>query len=276
MLQGQFRPSTGRGNGGFALIIVLWTLVFTAFITAQLVGSGRIESRIAGNVVANAVTEAAADGAVYHAIFNLLGPSLEERWPLDGSVRELAIGDCRVMVRLYDEAARVNPNLASPALLEALLRVSGSDEAEARGLTDAIGEWVQGSITTQQAEQAIEKYRAAGLDYGPPAEPLETLDELKLVLGMTPDVFAAIRPHLSLFAPAEPVLARADPVVRMAVASLGRSEPSGRPARQSGIPIARITVLAEGPGNSRASRTAIVRVAPRARSFAVLSWSDAD
>src|SRR5437660_3841344 len=94
-----------RRSGGFALIVVLWTLVLIAFVVAHLTASGRTEIRIAGNLVANAIAEAAADGAISEAIFNLLDPKPEQRWPIDGTARELTIGNNRVMVRLEDEAA---------------------------------------------------------------------------------------------------------------------------------------------------------------------------
>jgi hypothetical protein len=44
---------------------------------------------------------------------------------------------------------------------------------------------------------------AAGLDHGPPAEPLESLSELGRVR-MTPDILAAIWPHLTLHGPPWP------------------------------------------------------------------------
>src|SRR5271165_7502665 len=89
-----------RQDVGFALIIVLWTLVLIAFIVAHLTATGRTEIRIAGNLVANAVAQAAADGAVFAAIFNLSDPQPEQRWPVDGNARELVIGHSRVLVRL--------------------------------------------------------------------------------------------------------------------------------------------------------------------------------
>ena len=78
--------ASGR-NGGFALIVVLWTLVLIAFIVAHLTATGRTEIRIAGNLVANSAAQAAADGAVFEAIFNQSDPQPEQRWPVDGSVR---------------------------------------------------------------------------------------------------------------------------------------------------------------------------------------------
>src|SRR6266550_9022295 len=100
----RFPPGSAewRRNGGFALIIVLWTLVMIAFIVAHLTASGRTEIRIAGNLVSNSVAEAAADGAIYEAIFNLSDPRPEARWPIDGSARKLAIGRSEVILRVED------------------------------------------------------------------------------------------------------------------------------------------------------------------------------
>jgi general secretion pathway protein K len=265
-----------RGSGGFALIIVLWTLVLIAFITAHLVATGRTEIHIAGNLADNAGAGAAADGAISQTIFDLLAPDRRQRRRLDGAAHTLEIGDCRVTVRVYDEAGRINPNLASPALLEALLRVTGTAPENARRLAVAIDEWVgaSGAARTQAALTA--EYRAAGRDYAPLAEPLETIGELRRVLGMTPTLFAAIAPHLSLFAPAVPILQDADPIVRAAVAAITKSDPgqlAATPAQPDDF-TARIQAIAQGPGNARAARLAIVRILPASGRYTTLAWGD--
>jgi general secretion pathway protein K len=271
------RPAiAGRRNDGFALIMVLWVLVLIAFITAHLVGSGRTEIQIAGNLAANAVAEAAADGAVHQAIFALLDPAPEGRWALDGAERAFTIGDCQVMVTVHDEAARINPNLAAPALLEALLRVTGIDAESARRLVDAINDWVGSPLRPRAPGEVIAQYRAAGLDYAPPSEPAETLDELGRVLGMTPEVLAAIRPHLSLFAPVVPSLEYADPVVAAAMAQATVQVGAGRPrtvGQRRDVVTARIAVVAQGPGNARAARTVVARIMPASWDYAILSWA---
>jgi general secretion pathway protein K len=217
-------PAISFKNGGFALIIVLWTLVLIAFIVAHLTGAGRTEVRIAGNIVANAVAQAAADGAIFEAIFNQSDPQPNERWPVDGNGREIVIGNSRVTVRLADEAWRINPNSAPPSLLEALLHAIGSDPESARRLTTAITEWV-GSVSVARPQNAVlADYRAAGLEYGPPGAPLETLDELSRVLGMTPTILAAIRPHLTLFGPPQPSVTTPDPVVATALVEAANAE----------------------------------------------------
>ena len=274
-----------RRSGGFALLIVLWTLVLIAFIVARMTASGRTEIRIAENLRADAAAEAADDGAIYSAIFNQLDPNPDERWPLNGRPRELTIGSSRVMVQLEDEAGRINPSTASPALLEALLRATGSDAESARRLAAAIGEWVgsaaaigelAGSAAGARPRNAVlADYRAAGLDYGPPGEPLETLDELGRVLGMTPAVLAAIRPHLTLFGPAQPSAQSTDPVVAAALAATGQVPQALVPGNQPppDLLLVRITATAFGPSNARVSKSAIVRVgAMLPDGYAVLAW----
>ena len=254
---------------------MLWTLVLIAFIVAHLTASGRTEISIARNLVANAVAEAAADGAISVAIFNQMDPNPDQRWPLNGETHQLAIGNTRVMVQLEDEAARINPSAAPPPLLEALLRTTGSDPESARRLALAIGQWV-GSTAAAQAQSAQAEYRAAGLDYGPPGEPLETLDELGRVLGMTPAVLAAIRPHLTLFGPPQPNLAGADPIVAAALAAIPQAPQapvSGSQPPQDQLMV-RITATAFGPNNARVTKSAIVRVgAMLPGGYAVLAWS---
>jgi len=249
--------------------------VLIAFIVAHLAASGRTEVRIAGNLVADAIAQAADDGAIYASIFNQLDPNPDQRWPLNGQPHELTIGNSRVMVKLEDEAGRVNPSLASPALLEALLRTTGSDPESARRVAAAIGEWVGSAQTARPKNELLANYRAAGLDYGPPGEPLETLDELGRVLGMTPAVLAAIRPHLTLFGPEEPNRASADPVVATALAEIaqGASVPISPNQAPPDLFIVRITAAAFGPGNARVTRSAIVRVgAMLPGGYAVLTW----
>jgi general secretion pathway protein K len=278
MVRSPSSPAARHRADGFALIVVLWTLVLIAFIVAHLTATGRTEVQIASNLVANSVAEAAADGAIFEAIFNLSDPRPEQRWPVDGTVHQIAIGNSRVVVRLEDEASWINPSTAPPELIEALLRVIGSDPDTAHRLAAALGQWVGSGSVVRPQDTVLAEYRAAGLDYGPPGAPLETLDELGRVLGMTPALLAALRPHLTLFGPPQPNPATSDPVVAAALALLApKVAPVPSPANQA-IPdllTVRITALASGPGNASIIRTAVVRIgAGLPQGYTVLAWSN--
>ena len=253
---------------------MLWTLVLIAFIVAHLTSNGRTELRIAGNLVANAVAQAAADGAIFEAIFNLSDPLPDQRWPVDGKTRELMVGDSRVALRLEDESWWINPNSASPTLLEALLRATGSDPESARRLAIAVGEWVGSAPVPRPQNVTLAEYRAAGLDYGPPGGPLESLDELGRVLGITPAILEEIRPHLTLFGPPQPTASSTDPFVATALAEVSQiaaAFSANQPPPD--VLTARITATAFGRGNARVAQFAIVRLgAMLPRGYEVLVW----
>jgi general secretion pathway protein K len=264
-----------NGEHGFALLIVLWALVLIGFLVAHITATGRTELQIASNLKANAVLQAAADGAIYQTIFNLSDPQLERRWRLDGEVHEIRIGRSQIAVRLEDEAGRLNPSLASPALVEALLRVLNADPDQAAALAAAIAEWV-GAVPARPPSVALADYQAAGLDYGPPAAPLESVDELARVRGMTPQMLSTLRPHLTLFGPPEPDRADADPAVAAALALAGRAGPIAATAASDSM-LVRIHAVAQGSSNGLVTRTAVVRIAPGLPNGHVpLAWSSDD
>ena len=95
------------------------------------------------------------------------------------------------------------------------------------------------------------------------------------MLGMTPVVLAAIRPHLTLFGPPEPNPLSADPVVAAALsrlAPLSQIATAGNQTLQNPV-IVRITATASGPGNARITRSAIVRVGTALPGgYTVLAW----
>ncbi len=106
---------------------------------------------------------------------------------------------------------------------------------------------------------------------------MESLDELARVRGMTPDVLAAIRPHLTLYGPQEPDLTAADPIVAAAldfVRARRASFQANPPRAQAGsAKIARITATAYGPNNAEVTRAAVVRLDPATpQGSAMLAW----
>lgn len=262
------------GEHGFALLIVLWTLVLIGFLVMHITSTARTELQIASNLKANAVLQAAADGAIYQAIFNLSDPQPERRWRVDGKPHEIQIGGSRIAVRLEDEAGRLNPSLASPALVAALLQVLNADPDQAAALAAAIAEWVGAAVPARPPAVTLADYRAAGLDYGPPGAPLESVEELARVRGMTPQVLAVLRPHLTLFGPPEPDRADADPTVAAALALAGGAAPIAATAAAPDSILVRIHATARGFANGLVIRTAVVRIGPGLpKGHVLLAWN---
>jgi general secretion pathway protein K len=272
----QCLPRGAAREHGFALLIVLWSLVLIAFLVAHISATARTEVQIASNLKAYAVAQAGADGAIYEAIFYLSDPRPERRWPLGSDAHEIQIGASRVTVRVEDEGGRINPSLASPALVQALLRVLLNDPERAAALADAIAEWVGATIPARAPSAILAEYRAAGLDYGPPGAPLESIDELARVRGMTPQALAMLGPHLTLFGPPTPERASADAAVAAAVALVGEAAPLATSVAPNSM-LVRIHAAAQGPANALVRRMAVVRIEPAsAKPYILLSWANDD
>ena len=186
-----------RRQRGFALIIVLWGVVALALGAAILTATGRrslAEAEAAGRT---AQAAAAIDSAVQQSIFHLLADG-QPHW-VPGSTHAIPIGNLVVDVAIVDQAGTINPNTASAPLLAALLVVLGRSTADADALANSIVEWRTEARLVNERTSATTRYRAAGLAYAPPAAPFQSIGELGLVLGMTPDLLARLRPGLSLW-----------------------------------------------------------------------------
>ena len=250
---------------GFALLIVLWSLVPLALLFTMLASAALSNTRSAGELRAAAAFEAAADGAIYTALFEQL-----QRGQAAATTSEMRPVGPGVTVEVQDLSGLVNPNTVPPALLQALLRRLGVPDADAGWIAGAIVDWrTPGRRRGQNGAKAPE-YRQAGLDYGPPGAPFQSLDELGLVLNLRRPLLEALLPYLSLYAEGEPDPAAAAPVLRQALRDIGVVRPRGRTRTQ----VVAITATVGGPGNVQAIRRAVIRIAPSAngRPWRVLEW----
>ncbi len=213
------------GNDGFALIVVLWFLVLLSAIGIYMMANGRSETALAHNLLAGARAEALADAAVAQVVFNETDPDPRNHWRLDGKPRVLNLPGGNVTVNLFDETLKINPNLASDTLMAALFQSVGVESGKAASLGAAVADWVGPANKPHPGGAEKEQYAQAGKTCGPPNAPMETLDDLQLVLGMTPQIFAAARPYLTVFtdtdAPVDPRLAAVP--VALAIALAARS-----------------------------------------------------
>ncbi len=239
-------------QNGFALLIVLWTVGFLALLGTRILAAGRSDTQLADNLKQQAVLEAAADGAIANVMFSVLAAK-DPHLQVDGESWTVRIGETPVTVRVQNESDRINLNTASPALLRSLIIDVGGAPPVAERLATAITDWHNDGADTGPDAAQVPQYQAAGLSYGPPATPFQSVDELASVLGMTPDLFARLAPHLTVLSQDDPDMSTHDPVVAQALAdSAGVADAAlGSPPLDQDA-VLRITATAMGAGNARA------------------------
>jgi len=99
-----------------------------------------------------------------------------------------------VDVTVEDESGKIDLNAAPAPLLAALFATLNVEASQAQGLANAIAIW-RGDQTTGPASDPNQAYRAA-VAITVSGRTFKSIDELSLVLGMTPDLFQATKPHV--------------------------------------------------------------------------------
>ncbi len=155
----------------------------------------------------DAVTDAATPSPV---------DSLDEPWALQGA--EVPIGRGTVTVSIVDEerkfpinslvsGTKVEPTRA--AQFNRLLRALQIDER----LTDAIVDWIDEDDNANVAGAENSYYESLPTPYRAHSLPIDSLDELRLVKGMTEEIYQRLAPHLTTVLTSSINLNTADPLV---------------------------------------------------------------
>jgi general secretion pathway protein K len=185
---------------GVALIIVLWVVTLLTVVALSFAQTMRTDVNVVSNSLARVKAETLVDAATERAIFELFKPqNLDGRWNADGSSREWSYRDLNVVVTMQDETGKIDINRANEQLMRGLLRSQGLTEDEAAKLNDAIIDWRDADTLRRPNGAEAPEYTAAGLNYTPANAPFQAVEELKLVLGMTPDLYTRIAPLITIY-----------------------------------------------------------------------------
>lgn len=125
-------------------------------------------------------------------------PLNEASWPVDGTPVTWVFDDAVLTLAVADEGGKVDLNAARDELLEGLFESIGLGPDEATALTDAVRDYTDDDDLRRANGVEAADYRAAGL-----AEPknarFEAVQELLQVYGMTPDLYRALAPALTVY-----------------------------------------------------------------------------
>lgn len=189
-----------RNQSGIALIIVLWIMTLLMLIASSFIYAMRTEINIVGNSVSRARLESCANAGVQRAILELMKPQqMADRWNTEGVAQNWQFGGVPVTVSIVDESGKIDINTGNDALLRGLLLSQGLDEETAASLTDAIIDWRDSDALKRPRGAEESEYAAAGLTYKPANAPFQAIEELKLVLGMTPQLYAKLAPLITIY-----------------------------------------------------------------------------
>lgn len=229
---------------GVALLLVMWLIALLAALIGAFALIARTEHLQGSVLVRGQVAENAARAGIEYALTRVSESEPRRQWLPDGRAHRWRYADAEVEVKLIDENGKVDLNQADMTLLTELLRRFQVDQQQAARLTAAIMDWRDPDSLSQPAGGGEDvDYASAGLPYGAKDAEFESVAELEQVLGFTPELYARLAPHLTVYsgrARPDPAFASAEVLDAMGldgaqlVASRRRWDPaSGQPPPQS-------------------------------------------
>lgn len=281
-------------------MLVLWVTALLAVAAGSFSLSMRRETGVVRNLVEAAQAEQLAEGGVQRGMLELLNPDRDGRWPRDGGIQPVEIGGVPVQVAIRDEGGKIDLNGAPGELLDGLLAAVGVEEDRRLALVDAILDWRDPSEEHRLHGPSEADYRAAGYSHGPGNEPFRDIEELRLVHGMTAELYARLAPWITVhtgaagvnpeFAPRQVLLA----LPGVEAAQVDSYLEQRRQHREGGLPpppfaaadgaylsgaagIAySVAAFVRLPGGTRAGVEAVVGLAAGSpeKPFRVLGWRD--
>lgn len=192
------RDAPENRDQGFALVLVLWALLLLSVLAGSFLLEARAAKTIANTAVSQLRGRMIADGAINRAILSLLDPRDAVRLPLDGAAREMNFLGARVVLSCESEAGKLDLNTASPQQLISIFQAQGLSNDEAEFIARQIELW-RSPPRSSPVEPVLALYTEAGRTYGPRFAPFRSVDELRLVIGITDALQAAVAPFITVW-----------------------------------------------------------------------------
>jgi len=292
--------SSDRSEHGFVLVAVLWMLAALALLvtifTVHLSASARAVSLNDDALKTEALVSAGVELAAYR-----LQLADDKKRPPEGAFH-VRLSGTDVAVSFITEAARVDLNAAPKELLSGLLTVLGAGDDAAKEAANRIVGWRTKASADGDASKEAALYQAAGRTYPPRQAPFAHVNELSLVLGMTPALVERALPYVTVFsdspgvdvmvAPAEVIAAlpgmtplklkqflgdRSSLVNDTAALSSSLGGPNGGPntgAEQGKSDAYRIRVALRFPDGRETISEVVIGLKARDVPYHVLSWQN--
>lgn len=189
--------SAQSSEGGFVIVAVLWILVALSALAAIFSVYLSNSARVLGATDIGVPTEALASASLELTAYQLLLHAQDKERPAQGAFR-FKMDNAEVLVTFTSEAARVDLNKASKEMLANLFEVLGAEQKAAGEIADRIVGWrTEAKPNAANGEEAL--YLASGLGYTPRQGPFAHVDELSLVLGVSPAMVERALPFVTVY-----------------------------------------------------------------------------
>jgi general secretion pathway protein K len=191
-------------NRGVALVLVLWILAFLSVLVGEFCLAMRTEINITTNFkeetlsyyYAKAGVSLATHRLLYGGIFPRSVEDDEEpqdekaaEWHLGSKIPPISFGEGRIEIEIENESGKININYAGSGLLKMMLNPFDLDEEDKDVIVDSILDWRDPDDLYRLNGAEDEYYESLAHPYRTKNGPFDSVEELLLVRGVTPEIF---------------------------------------------------------------------------------------
>ncbi len=186
-------------NKGFALVLVLWVLTLVTIMASSFTLTIQRETAITSGLKETAEATALAEAGINYAILKLFGTDQEQSWQGFNSLYEIEFAGQKVRIKVADESGKISINYADAEQLQQLLAAINVDGELAEQLVDAILDWRDKNDLHRVYGAEKDQYAAADKNYAPRNGLFASIEELQMVMGMTPLIYQQLQGMISIY-----------------------------------------------------------------------------
>ena len=187
-------------QSGIAMVVVLWMVSLLTIMAGSFSLSTQRNTGLVSNAKDRARGLALADAGVNYALIMLSLPDPLKRWRSDGTYYTVTFSEGVVGVTIFDESGKIDINSASEQTLRTVLgKMMGGDDMAASSLMDKILDWRDSDDMKRLNGAEAKDYQAEGKAHVPQNKNFQALEELQMVLGMTPALYRKLEPLLTIY-----------------------------------------------------------------------------
>jgi general secretion pathway protein K len=192
---------------GIVLFMVLWVLILLSVIATEFCFTMRTEVNMVRNfkeqTEAYYIALAGLNRAVYELLRNESSPEkkklladeneetleMAERWRMNTDIPPVPFAGGRFMVRIGNEAGKININTAGEPLLKMMLNGFEIEAQEKSIIVDSIMDWRDENDLHRMNGAENDYYQSLPEPYDCKNGDFDTIEELLMVRGITPEIF---------------------------------------------------------------------------------------
>lgn len=191
-------PDTSAERG-IALVSVLWAISILSLIAVTVMSTSTLSYRMERNSWQRTKAETLANAGINRAVLGIIDPRPDKRWPVDGTPQTITLDNTEITLSVQDELGKIDINYATGDLLHRLLESAGVPLDQLDSLVARINDWrTSGGGRSINGANARD-YESAGYSYTPRGSLFQSVDELQRVMGMTPEIFARLKPAITIY-----------------------------------------------------------------------------